>query len=935
VADTNIHPDVESQKRRTTRIVQAVPLTVTGVDALGRPFQERTSTLIINCHGCRYQSKHYVLKNMWVMFEVPHSEPGREPRTVRARVNWIQRPRTVRELFQIGVELEISGNVWGIAFPPGDWFPFPESGSAPHLEIAAPSETPQDVSAAKDWSTTGEMPAVDAPSPRALEPVEDRVRVLPISGGRDASVQLSQQVARLVAEAKEQIQSTARESANEAVAAETRMLQADLHAQLMQAAKESVAAAVAAQIEEMQQEALRQRQSEREAALSALREEMARELNQQASEARQQIEAQFAEVERVRQGDFELRIQNQLQAAMQKLESMTQALGAREHEARVTLEQLRLTSEQAATNELRLWQEQMDQRSADAQARLTEMDQAAKILREQITAAAAIGEGGWHGALDAELESATERWRERSQTLIEEASRLAAEKIGENAEATRRQIEKQLQEGIAVIGDANSQVAGQTESALGKLRAAIDQEIARGEAVFSQLQHSAAELEVKRREFSGLVEAASENLAQRGQAILEAQSGELTRQAESVVAGMAERVQSALEATGRKTVEELAGELQQRLAPQMALVEEATGKLMFDREQAEKTLAEHQERIWQASDRNLQDTVTRAKELLAQKETEFGESAREAIDRWISEIDAKATETTAQTFEALYKSADWYEKRVQNQMQTTLQKGVDQAAAQLREKAAELSGMFARELDKCSRSYVEHAQGQIQESSAEAAERSSQQITDAGNAATAMFTERAAELGREQFELYASKTRTAFEQSAASMEAHTTQIRAKLEGDARGFAVEFQRALSQHVQQTLTRGNQEMASQIDRAKETLLSESQALLRQFGTSLEPLGTAAIDEHKKRLANASNAWLLTTVTKLNQESESLIAELSDATEKKLKAVCSAVISEMGANLRQRLAEMSAPSPAQANPSPFRSPLKPSEIKSEEKK
>ena len=136
--ESNVHPDVESQKRRTTRIVQAVPLTVTGVDALGRPFQERTSSLIINCHGCRYQSKHYVLKNMWVTFEVPHNEPGREPRSVRARVTWIQRPRTVRELFQIGVELEVPGNVWGIAFPPSDWFPFPDSPS--NLEVAPPPE---------------------------------------------------------------------------------------------------------------------------------------------------------------------------------------------------------------------------------------------------------------------------------------------------------------------------------------------------------------------------------------------------------------------------------------------------------------------------------------------------------------------------------------------------------------------------------------------------------------------------------------------------------------------------------------------------------------------------------------------------------------------------------------------------------------------------
>src|ERR1700755_3101571 len=83
VQENVMNADEELRKRRSTRIVQAVPLVVTGVDALGRPFAERTSTLIINCHGCRYQSKHYVLKNMWVNLEVPHPEPGHAPRRVR------------------------------------------------------------------------------------------------------------------------------------------------------------------------------------------------------------------------------------------------------------------------------------------------------------------------------------------------------------------------------------------------------------------------------------------------------------------------------------------------------------------------------------------------------------------------------------------------------------------------------------------------------------------------------------------------------------------------------------------------------------------------------------------------------------------------------------------------------------------------------------
>src|SRR3979411_1299705 len=127
VSESANNASTELRKRRSTRIVQAVPLSVTGVDALGRPFVERTSSLIINCHGCRYQSKHYVLKNMWVTMEIPHPERGTPPLTVRGRGAWIQRPRTVRQLFQVALELEVSGNVWGIAFPPEDWFAFPDA----------------------------------------------------------------------------------------------------------------------------------------------------------------------------------------------------------------------------------------------------------------------------------------------------------------------------------------------------------------------------------------------------------------------------------------------------------------------------------------------------------------------------------------------------------------------------------------------------------------------------------------------------------------------------------------------------------------------------------------------------------------------------------------------------------------------------------------
>src|SRR5437879_13109423 len=85
VSENANNASAELRKRRSTRIVQAVPLLVTGVDALGHPIVERTSSLIINCHGCPYQPKHYVPKDMWQTMEHPHPVPAQPPRTAQGR----------------------------------------------------------------------------------------------------------------------------------------------------------------------------------------------------------------------------------------------------------------------------------------------------------------------------------------------------------------------------------------------------------------------------------------------------------------------------------------------------------------------------------------------------------------------------------------------------------------------------------------------------------------------------------------------------------------------------------------------------------------------------------------------------------------------------------------------------------------------------------
>lgn len=107
-----------TERRRSERISESLPIVIRGIDLLGQPFEERSSTLNLNLHGCRYASRYHLPKNTWVTLEIPH---GAERENVRARVAWIQRPHSIRELFQIAVELESPGNFWALEEPPADW----------------------------------------------------------------------------------------------------------------------------------------------------------------------------------------------------------------------------------------------------------------------------------------------------------------------------------------------------------------------------------------------------------------------------------------------------------------------------------------------------------------------------------------------------------------------------------------------------------------------------------------------------------------------------------------------------------------------------------------------------------------------------------------------------------------------------------------------
>lgn len=165
--------DPGAEKRRSARMLHSVPIVVTGTDALGQSFREKTATVMVSCTGCKYKSTHYVPKNSELTVEIDRATYPKSRRILKARVVWVQRPSNYRDHFHIAVEFDVPGNVWGITTPPENWFPHPED-----IELEIPVTEPVElepasaggaraVSGPYSGSFTASIETIERPDPVA------------------------------------------------------------------------------------------------------------------------------------------------------------------------------------------------------------------------------------------------------------------------------------------------------------------------------------------------------------------------------------------------------------------------------------------------------------------------------------------------------------------------------------------------------------------------------------------------------------------------------------------------------------------------------------------------------------------------------------------------------------------------------------------------
>jgi len=901
-------PEPAVQRRRSTRIARTVPLTIRGVDLLSQPFEERTTTLSFNTFGCRYPSRHHLPKNTWVTLEVPSNEAAEGRSRVRARVVWIQKPRSVRELFQVSVELESPGNIWSLEVPPEDW------STADSRFAAAIEEDRKAADVITSWLQPGDTLAVVPDAPPRDRPI--RKLETPVSEifERDREVSKGNGSDEPSAPAFGFAGAAAREEAEpgEFESPLLRELKAQLEREAQRAVEEAASNATQS-LKRVSEEAERQNLASAESLFErwkesierereAAREETTKSVAEQIAGARDEIASHFTGQmawarEEIR-SDLKLEFTShldQVRGLVADLEKNARAL--REEAGAVTsasdrMAQIKITLEAA---------------EAAVDQRMRRMNDAAiqdSVLLEEMGVA-------WRGQLDEQMKSAGREWDELLQTSLDGAAQRLASRLAEGSQSALQGAESKLSERIAQLAQPVTSAVSDARAALLEIRTSLDEELHRARTSLREIE-SAAE---RMTEFSSQMDAATHDavnqLHRRLETALESQAAELRRQADAIAAEMPQRIQPALDAAGQMLVGRTLAELDARLTPHLERIPELLRQLTAHEVQAEESLRMHRERLRQAAESSRRDAAAQLEQAFAGVRSEFEAARGEALAKWSEELSASGARAAHAAIEDLVKSAEWHKEEAKAHVENLTQESLRRAEGVFEERTRAASESLGEELEKRKTVFAEGAQAQLEAAAAGVEARSAATLAQASDAASKVFEERVNAIASGLFKEFEEAGAKALSEKETQVERISEKVRVNFEESAAGLLDRYRNDIAAQASRQLAEVRETHARELAAAVEAARIERAARDAESRENLARTHEESLRHYEDILQQRNAAWVNEAVDKLNQNGQIAVASLSRFGEQALRGSFLKIFEQIADAIRVSLAE-----PASAN-------------------
>lgn len=833
-----------TQRRRTERLSKSVPLTVRGIDLLGQPFEERTSTLVLNLNGCRYASKHHLPKNTWVTLELPQ---GGQRRSVRARVAWIQRPHSVREFFQIAVELESPANIWGVEDAPADW----------NLQEAPASAEP----IAVEEST---HPAEEAPASAVPEMQE----TITESARPDMTNPLFESAAAASSEM---------EASGAAESPLLREWRAEIDRQVNRAAEAASARAAA-------------------------------EASARAAEQIRQTMEQLEEAQQTARGSFSSELAAKQEETLTKLKlEFEQGLSqARElvHDLERRAQALRAEGEAATESASRLAQVRLQWEAAEASRSQQQSAEASRDAAASIEAAS----GEWRQRLEGEMKLAQAQWNELLQSSLDASiDRLVGQLSGQSQEilagAEQRMIER-----FAELRQPLGQMYAEARDTLSSVRNALDHEMGRARSSLAEIEHAAGRMKEYSAQLEAASHDTLNELHRRLENILDAQTDEMRRRAEHAVHEVPQRLAPTLEHLGNQLVERTMAEVEAKLEPRIGRVPELLRELSNREVELENSLRLHRERLRQVSENSQREVSGQIASTIANLRTNFEDARKEALSKWSEELDAAGVRAAHSSAESIGKSSEWFQQEARARLQVLVEQALTTVGSGFEEKTDEAAKQFEAQLAEQSGNRLAEIQRQLDGAAEGVSSRTHSQLDAAAEAAAASFGQILRSISDEELGQFASRSHSAVEERKQELQGFSDQLRRDLENSAQSLVDGYRAQLVSHRDASLEEGRSALAAEFASALEGHRQERAAHDKDWAENLDRMSHAAAEKHQERLDSTADQWIVSSVRRLNEHGQNVIESLMRSADQALRDSCARLFEGLSEMMRERSASSS---------------------------
>jgi hypothetical protein len=285
------------------------------------------------------------------------------------------------------------------------------------------------------------------------------------------------------------------------------------------------------------------------------------------------------------------------------------------------------------------------------------------------------------------------------------------------------------------------------------------------------------------------------------------------------------------------------------------------------------------------------------------------ESADAVTARSLADLEGKAESAKHQVVDDLLKSAEWYEKKAQTQIQHFAERAGEQAEVRLRDRAAEISAMFASELDNASRNFVGHTQNQMEEVVRDAFERARALFSEAAETTSAAFIDEIQRQARQELSGFEAEAQKSVNESRASLEAARADLTQQVTAEQESFLRRFQNAMSGAMEAGVAEANEKVQGGFGPLLDAWKSMTEAQQAEMRRLYARVGEQAAENFRGRLENVSNQWMLATVASLDHQSREVVSGIAATAEEKLRDTCTRVFSDIGESLRERLTQIAA--------------------------